>query len=80
MDLHYSQTINYTESTPDFASEAPPCLLLVTFLFPYRFRRALSPYMVQETLMTDGSASEVLRTHVQRRGHSRLTSSTSTVL
>jgi hypothetical protein len=80
MDSHYLRTINYTENTPDFALEAPLCLLLVTFQLLYRFRRALSPYMVQETLMADGSASEVLQTHVQRRRHSRLTSSTSTAL
>jgi hypothetical protein len=80
MDSHYSWTINYTENTPDFALEAPLYLLLVIFQLLYRFRRALSPYMVQEMLMADGSASEVLRTHVQRRGHFRLISSTSTAL
>jgi hypothetical protein len=68
-DSHYPRTINYTENTPDFALEAPLYLLLVTFRLLYRFRRALSPYMVQETLMADGSASEVLQTHVQCRGH-----------
>jgi hypothetical protein len=67
-------------NTSDFTLRAPLCLLLTTFQFPYCFRRALSPYMVQEMLMADGSASEVLRTHVQHRGHSRLISSTSTVL
>jgi hypothetical protein len=51
-------------NTPDFALKAPLCLLLITFRFPYCFKRAFSPYMVQEMLMADGSASEVLRTHV----------------
>jgi hypothetical protein len=64
----------------DFALEAPLCLLLATFQFPFCYRRALSPYMVQEMLMADGSASEVLWTHIQCKRHSRLISSTSTVL
>jgi hypothetical protein len=67
-------------NTPDFTLGAPLCLLLTTFQFPYHFRRALSPYMVQEMLMADGSTSEVLWTHVQRKRHSRPISSTSTVL
>jgi hypothetical protein len=67
-------------NTPDFAPGAPLCLFLTIFQFPYRFRRALSPYMVQEMLTTDGSTSEVLQTHIQHKGHSRLISSTSTAL
>jgi hypothetical protein len=67
-------------NTPDFALRAPLCLLFTMFQFTFHFRRALSPYMVQEMLMADGSASEVLQTHVQCKRHSRLTSSTSTAL
>jgi hypothetical protein len=67
-------------NTPDFALRAPLMLTLTIFQFPYHFRRALSPYMIQEMLMADGSTSEVLQTHVQCKRHSRLTSSTSTVL
>jgi hypothetical protein len=47
---------------------------------PIRFRRALSTYMVQEMLMGDGSASEVLWTHVQHKRHSRLIGSMSAAL
>jgi hypothetical protein len=79
MDSHYSRTITIWKH-PRFCLRGTPMLILTTFQFPYHLRRALSPYMVQETLMADGSASEVLRTHVQRRGHSRLISSTSTAL
>jgi hypothetical protein len=42
-----------------------------SFQFPFHFRRALSPYMVQETLMADGGTSEVLWTHVQHKCHCR---------
>jgi hypothetical protein len=80
MDSHYLQNSYYTEDTPDFTLEAPLYLLLTTFQFPFCFRRALSAYMVQEMLIVDGSASKVLWTHVQHKRHSRLTSSTSTVL
>ena len=39
------------------------------FQFLSRFRRALSPYTVQEMLMADGSASEALWTHVQHKNN-----------
>jgi hypothetical protein len=79
MDSHYLWMITIRKH-PRFRLKGTPMLTFDTFQFPYRFRRALSPYMVQETLIVDGSASEVLWTHVQRRRHSRQTSSTSTAL
>jgi hypothetical protein len=65
---------------PRFCPRGTPMPILTIFQFPYCFRRALSPYMVQEMLTANGSASKVLRTHVQHKGHSRLISSTSTAL
>jgi hypothetical protein len=79
MDSHYLRTITI-QKHPRFHLGGTPMLTLTISQFPYHLRRALSPYMVQEMLMVDGSASEVLRTHVQHRRHSRLISSTSTAL
>jgi hypothetical protein len=51
---------------PRFCLRGTPMFTLTTFQFPFRLGRALSPYMVQEMLMTDGSTSDMLQTHVQR--------------
>jgi hypothetical protein len=67
MDSHTTYGMVTIQKHLRFHLEGTPIPTFSLFQFLFRFKRALSPYMVQEVFMADGSASEVLWTHVQHK-------------
>jgi hypothetical protein len=62
----YYSTITI-QKHPSFRSRGTPMFAFGSFQFLFRFRRALSPYIIQEMLMADGSTSEALWTYIQHK-------------